>query len=499
MSDNNGEGKMPNLHDLPYVARIEILYKPNIKVESILLALFIILYVPSTIMYIKNKNHPFIKYRQPKMVILGAILSGFVAILIPIIRMAKISCFVNTWINSSAIYGFLIVTFTRYAKIYFIQKLSIFKLKFSEKNNKSIHDKGDFSMKSIIGKPKDVGGETSISIKTSSIRSSTLTHDSGTSNDVNTQSLNSVDPTTYFKRLDSIIKLKISIYFIALPMICLFTYYIVITINKFDTLKKPCPNEIKDITYPKLATNIFIFISSIFMFYQIYFKQKWDREFKLEYTTFVIVQLTCNILINMTTKGKLNDTIASYRIYIFQMFSFSVQLLCVYEPLIKIFYTKHWVKESKLTQEEFLNKLSNTSFREQVKDIATHTFCIENLLFIEAHNELMNIVLNYYSKKNNPPAVECITYNSSDVLHKNTISPILYKPFEPIFKPYFEKIYDLYIKEDGIACVNVKASTIRTIENQMENDNYSYLMFLKAAEEVGELLYNNVNAKLYVH
>jgi len=76
-------------------------------------------------------------------------------------------------------------------------------------------------------------------------------------------------------------------------MICLFTYYIVITINKFDTLKKPCPNEIKDITYPKLATNIFIFISSIFMFYQIYFKQKWDREFKLEYTTFVIVQLTC--------------------------------------------------------------------------------------------------------------------------------------------------------------------------------------------------------------
>jgi len=50
----------------------------------------------------------------------------------------------------------------------------------------------------------------------------------------------------------------------------------------------------------------------------------------------------------MTTKGKLNDTIASYRIYIFQMFSFSVQLLCVYEPLIKIFYTKHWVKESKV-------------------------------------------------------------------------------------------------------------------------------------------------------
>jgi len=67
-------------------------------------------------------------------------------------------------------------------------------------------------MKSIIGKPKDVGGETSISIKTSSIRSSTLTHDSGTSNDVNTQSLNSVDPTTYFKRLDSIIKLVFNIF-----------------------------------------------------------------------------------------------------------------------------------------------------------------------------------------------------------------------------------------------------------------------------------------------
>jgi len=38
-------------------------------------------------------------------------------------------------------------------------------------------------------------------------------------------------------------------------------------------------------------------------------------------------------------------------------------------------------------------------------------------------------------------------------------------------------MYNLYIKEDGIASVNIKASTIRAIEDQMANDNYSYLMF----------------------
>jgi len=63
------------------------------------------------------------------------------------------------------------------------------------------------------------------------------------------------------------------------------------------------------------------------------------------------------------------------------------------------------------------------------------------------------------------------------VLHKNTINSFLYKPFDNIFKPKFEQVYNLYIKEDGVAAVNIKSSTIRIIEEQMENDNYSYLMF----------------------
>ena len=63
------------------------------------------------------------------------------------------------------------------------------------------------------------------------------------------------------------------------------------------------------------------------------------------------------------------------------------------------------------------------------------------------------------------------------MLHKNTINSFLYKPFDNIFKPKFEQVYNLYIKEDGVAAVNIKSSTIRIIEEQMENDNYSYLMF----------------------
>jgi len=38
-------------------------------------------------------------------------------------------------------------------------------------------------------------------------------------------------------------------------------------------------------------------------------------------------------------------------------------------------------------------------------------------------------------------------------------------------------LYSFYIKEDGIAAVNINSSTIKIIEEQMENDNYSYLMF----------------------
>jgi len=68
-------------------------------------------------------------------------------------------------------------------------------------------------------------------------------------------------------------------------------------------------------------------------------------------------------------------------------------------------------------------------------------------------------------------------------MHKNTINQALYKPFELIFKSQYEQIYNLYIKEDGIASINIKSSTLRAIEEQMSNDNYTYLMFSQVREK----------------
>jgi len=143
-----------------------------------------------------------------------------------------------------------------------------------------------------------------------------------------------------------------------------------------------------------------------------------------------------------------------------------------------------------------LEKLNNVVFKAQVKEIATNTFCIENVLFFDAHLELMNTIINYYGKKNLLVPNEPTTYSSSDVLRKSMINQALYRPFEECFKPQFDQIYNLYINEDGIASVNIKASTIRTIKEQMESNEYTYLMFSQAAEEIGELLYSNIYPRM---
>ncbi|OUM69208.1 hypothetical protein PIROE2DRAFT_2909 [Piromyces sp. E2] len=91
---------------------------------------------------------------------------------------------------------------------------------------------------------------------------------------------------------------------------------------------------------------------------------------------------------------------------------------------------------------------------------------------------------------------ETVEYLNSDILHKSTINPVLYKQFDNVFKPKFIQIYNLYIKEDGIAAINIKSTTIKTIEEQMESDNYTYLMFNQAAEEIGELIYNNIYPRM---
>jgi len=77
-------------------------------------------------------------------------------------------------------------------------------------------------------------------------------------------------------------------------------------------------------------------------------------------------------------------------------------------------------------------------------------------------------------------------------LHKNTINPVLNKPFDNIFKPQYEKMYNLYICEGCMAAINIKSGTIKNIEEQMENDNYSFLMF-------SQVNYHNYNKHNYHH
>jgi len=55
----------------------------------------------------------------------------------------------------------------------------------------------------------------------------------------------------------------------------------------------PCPNEIKNLSYPKRIFNAIIMICSVYMLYQIYYVQKWDKELKIEYTSFIIVLFIC--------------------------------------------------------------------------------------------------------------------------------------------------------------------------------------------------------------
>ncbi|ORX76716.1 hypothetical protein BCR32DRAFT_271107 [Anaeromyces robustus] len=315
--------------------------------------------------------------------------------------------------------------------------------------------------------------------------------------EIDSYNFNIANPMGYYKRLEKIIKSRITIYYVIFPLSILLTYNIIITIQQWKKMIKTCPNELKEVTQPKLIINVIIYILSIYMFYQAYINQKWDIKFKIEYTTFIFVQASCLILMQFAVNGKLGDNIARYRVYIFQFYAIIIHLLSVIEPLIEIYISKHTKKEEMLNEEEFLNQLSNITFKEQVTELAIRTFCIENLIFIEAHNDLMNTVLLYYKKKN-LSFVDSVSFGSSDILHKNKINPILYQPFDPVFKSYYENVYNFFIKEGGIASVNIESTTISDIELQIENDDFSYLMFIKAVEEVGELLFNNIYPKLYL-
>ncbi|ORX61094.1 hypothetical protein BCR36DRAFT_341330 [Piromyces finnis] len=481
----------PNAGGPPKIVLIDMYFEPNKTVEFGILGFTILFYIPALILYIKNRDNIIIKYRQPNNVISAAILSGTISILTPIIRCVKVPCLFNTWIINSLVFSFSIITFSRYIRTYFMQRLSIFKLRFGEKKAKTTEKEDNSKMGSLKNKDNET---KDISLKAGSFTKSK--NNSSFTYNATLDNFGIIDPVLYFKRLNSIINKKITVFVVIFPVMFIIIYTTIITITNFSEMKRACVNEHKVVGTPKLVLNILICVSSLYLFYQAYIKQKWDKELKIEYTTFVIVDFICTIIMQLTVHGLLGDNMLKYRVYIFHVFSAIVHLMCVIEPVVKVLYYKIRKVDLKLTEEEFLYRLNNSSFKAQVKDIAIHTFCVENILFFEAHLDLMNMVINYYVKKNNTIDNSNGTFSSSDILHKNTINPVLYKPFELTFKPQFEKIYNLYIKEEGIASVNINASTVKTIEEQMENNNYSYLMFSQAVEEIGELLYSNIYPRM---
>ncbi|ORX61093.1 hypothetical protein BCR36DRAFT_408073 [Piromyces finnis] len=492
-SSNNGLPPPHVLAQLPLAARIDLLFTPNLLAESLIFLFFAIYYIPSLILYIKYREHRLIRYRQPKNVIIVGCICSAIGLSTPIIRYFKFICLINTWVINTLIFSLYIFTFSRYVRTFFLQRLSIFKLKFSEKKNSNMVNTSVKTCEISTKELEENVSSVKTSIKTNSVNKlSSSAYSKGTGND----SFSVIDPITYFKRLNLIINKYITIYLVIVPLLFLFIYSIAITIIYWDKMKVNCVNELKATSIPKLILNITIMTTSIYFFYQAYCKQKWDFEFRFEYTLFIAVVAICLTVMELTINGYTFDFMVQYRIYIFQFLSLALHASCIYEPLIKILLDNFKEKESKLTEEEFLMKFSNSNFKAQIKEIATNTFCIENVLFFDAHVDLMNMVISYYSKRNTIASADNTGYSSSDILHKSTINPVLYKPFDNIFKSKYEQIYNLYIKEDGIAAVNIKSSTIKAIEEQMENDNYSYLMFNQAAEEIGELLYNNIYLRM---
>jgi len=481
---------------IPMIAKVDICFVPQASVEFTILGVIIIYFIPTIILYYKLRNHILIKYRQPKVVLIASIQSAIMSILVPLFRYFEVICLVNTWTINLLVFSTCIITYSRYIRVYYMQKLSIFKLKFGEKKNSSYKkDKVDWGKLggTLKGKESFLGLPPSDSqtIKTNSISKSNLS-----TNPSSLDIFGIADPVLYFKKLNKIINKKITRILVVFPLAFFIVYSIYISITSWDTMKSSCANEHKEVGTPKTILNSFIITTSFFLFYQAYYKQKWDIEIKIEYTIYVIALLICTIMMQLVVRDYLTYNMVRYRMYIFYVFGALVHGMCAVLPIIKIGISKIKKDDGRLSEEEFLAKMSNSVFKAHVREIATNTFCIENVLFFDAHCDLMNIVINYYSKKNNVPITESNTYTSSDILHSNTINPYLYKPFDNIFKPQYDQVYNLYIKEDGIAAINIKSSTIRNIEDLMENDNYNYLMFNDAAEEIGELLYSNIYPRM---
>lgn len=86
---------------------------------------------------------------------------------------------------------------------------------------------------------------------------------------------------------------RLSIFLIVFPFIFVIIYNIIITIKLKDEMNSPCVNELKDVGISRMYLNIFIIVTSIFVLYQAYYKQKWDVEIKAEYTIYIATTIFC--------------------------------------------------------------------------------------------------------------------------------------------------------------------------------------------------------------
>jgi len=86
---------------------------------------------------------------------------------------------------------------------------------------------------------------------------------------------------------------RLFIILVVFPLIFLVIYNIIITIQLKDDLKNPCVNEHKQVGTSRLYLNIFIIVTSLYVLYQAYFKQRWDIEIKVEYTVYIITTIIC--------------------------------------------------------------------------------------------------------------------------------------------------------------------------------------------------------------
>jgi len=62
----------------------DLQFNAKAYIEFPILAIYIIYFVPTILLYIKNREHPVIKYRQPKNVIYASILCAANSIITPV-------------------------------------------------------------------------------------------------------------------------------------------------------------------------------------------------------------------------------------------------------------------------------------------------------------------------------------------------------------------------------------------------------------------------------